>query len=225
MNPLDNAVWYALDGPQARLAEGSGDARRFPATVAPFAAIPDAAGPAAWEALRALVGPGRSAVLFRAPFAPPGGWQPVTRIPCLQMVCARLPKTPPATAFETLGAADVDAMLDLVARTQPGPFGPRTAELGRYIGLRADRRLVAMAGERLRIAGATEVSAVCTDPEHRRRGLAAALVAALVTAIRERAETAFLHVVETNVEAIRVYDALGFETRTRIDVVALRAPA
>jgi hypothetical protein len=50
----------------------------------------------------------------------------------------------------TLRAADVEEMLDLVARTEPGPFGPQTYRMGRYLGIRrADRRggaLIAVVG-------------------------------------------------------------------------------
>jgi hypothetical protein len=36
----------------------------------------------------------------------------------------------------SLGAADVPEMLELTARTKPGPFLPRTFELGPYLGIR-----------------------------------------------------------------------------------------
>jgi predicted GNAT family acetyltransferase len=81
-----------------------------------------------------------------------------------------------------------------------------------------------MAGERLHPPGYTEISAVCTDADHRGRGLASQLVRALVRSIRGRGETPFLHLTIENETAHSVYDALGFETRALLDVVALRAP-
>jgi predicted GNAT family acetyltransferase len=82
-----------------------------------------------------------------------------------------------------------------------------------------------MAGERLRVPGAIEISAVCTDPAYQRRGLAAALVARLVGDIVARGERPFLHVADDNHGARRVYEALGFTVRARVDALILRTPA
>ncbi|HZR81835.1 MAG TPA: GNAT family N-acetyltransferase [Candidatus Binatia bacterium] len=231
-DPFDNAVWHALTGPLARFAEGTGRALRFSADVSPFAGLPDGAAPADWDALRDLLGPGRPAVLFRGELAAPEGWKVLNRMPCRQMVSSRPIAVDVRRSAalglagpELLGAEDAPAMLDLATRTQPGPFATRTPELGDYIGVRANGRLVAMAGERLRLTGATEISAVCTDPDHRRSGLAAELVAAMVARIRARGDVPFLHVLVENAAAIRVYEALGFDTRRLIDVTILRTPA
>jgi predicted GNAT family acetyltransferase len=123
-----------------------------------------------------------------------------------------------------LGPADVPEMLDLTARTRPGPFLPRTYELGAYLGIRRDGALVAMAGERLKPPGWTEISAVCTDDAWRGHGFASALIRVLVAGIRARGETAFLHAVATNTGAIRLYEAMGFELRRTTVFRALRTP-
>ena len=224
-DPLDNAVWHALGGPLARFAEGHGRARRFLADVAPFAGMPDEMDRAAWDDLGRLVGPGEVTALFRAPLITPPGWATVMRWPCRQMTCARAPAVEPLAGVTVLGRDDRAAMLALTAATQPGPFLERTHELGHYVGVHSEGRLVAMAGERLRLDGATEISAVCTDPDHRRAGLAAGLVSVLVARILARHETPFLHVAEDNLGALRVYEALGFTTRACIEAIALRAPA
>lgn len=112
-----------------------------------------------------------------------------------------------------LGAEDVPEMLELVAQTEPGPFLRRTIELGDYLGIRRDGLLVAMAGERFHVDGWTEISAVCTKPDHRGQGLASRLVGALIASIRRRSERAFLHVMSTNTGAIRLYEELGFRVR------------
>ena len=221
---LDNPVWHALEGPHRAFGEGDRLARRFDPEVAPFAALPDAVAPESWDALRTLAGPGRVVALFRRDLPAREGWEVAVRMPCHQMVCDRLREHPEAGGVAPLGPSDVADMRALVERTQPGPFFGRTHELGRFLGVREQGELIAMAGERLRIDGATEISAVCTDPRHRRRGLAAALVAAAATAVHARGETAFLHVLHDNTAAIRVYAALGFATRADIDVVGLRAP-
>jgi predicted GNAT family acetyltransferase len=121
----------------------------------------------------------------------------------------------------TLGPDDVPEMLDLVARAQPGPFAPRTIELGRYLGLRHEGALIAMAGERLQLPGWVEISAVCTDPAHRGRGLGTALVRAVSAGIRERGATPFLHTAASNERAIRLYRSLGFTKRRDISILDL----
>ena len=114
-------------------------------------------------------------------------------------------------------------MLALVERTRPGPFLPRTIELGTYLGVRDDGVLVAMAGERLHPPGWTEISAVCTDPAARGRGLATRLVRALVHGIRARGEQPFLHAAADN-PAIGLYESLGFRHRRGVTFAAARVP-
>jgi predicted GNAT family acetyltransferase len=118
----------------------------------------------------------------------------------------------------------VPEILDLVARTRPGPFWPRTHELGTYLGIRDNGRLVAMAGERLRPPGWTEISAVCTAAEARGRGCAARLVGALVERILARGDHPFLHVAESNTGAIALYERIGFETRKQVTFRGFRTP-
>ncbi|MFD9074916.1 GNAT family N-acetyltransferase, partial [Streptomyces lasiicapitis] len=103
-------------------------------------------------------------------------------------------------------------------------FRERTIELGTYLGIRHEGALVAMAGERLHPPGWTEISAVCTDPAHRGRGLASRLVLAVAYGIRERGETPFLHTAARNTGAIRLYESLGFRLRRHIPFRAARVP-
>ena len=221
MHLLDNPVWHALTGPQATVAEGGSRARRYNPSMAPFAALPDEPAPAAWDDLAAVVGDG-VAVLFRGAgdVRPADGWRELARIPTVQMVAAAV-VAGPSVAVDVLGSDDVPAMLALVEQTHPGPFEQRTVELGAYVGVRDEGALVAMAGERMRLPGHTEISAVCTAPTHQRRGLAAALVSTLVSGIAARGDTAFLHVVTDNVGAIRLYEALGFTVRRSMEVTVL----
>jgi predicted GNAT family acetyltransferase len=131
----------------------------------------------------------------------------------------------PDAGLDTLGDDDVDAMLALVGRTRPGPFARRTHELGTYLGVHDDLvGLVAMAGERLRVPGATEISAVCTDPAARGRGLATRLVLAIAAGIRERGELPILHASADNTSAVRLYEQLGFTLRSEPSFVAVSAP-
>jgi predicted GNAT family acetyltransferase len=113
-------------------------------------------------------------------------------------------------------------MLALIARTRPGPFLTRTIEMGAYLGLRCDGVLIAMAGERLRPAGWTEISAVCTDSAFRGQGIGTRLVQAVAMAIRERGERPFLHASASNETAIRLYQSLGFELRRTVTFTSVR---
>ena len=121
---------------------------------------------------------------------------------------------------------DVPDMMALVELTRPGPFGERTIEMGRYWGHGdTNGRLVAMAGERLHLEGWTEISAVCTHPDHRGRGLAATLSHHVATAILERGEQPFLHAAEGNDPALSVYRRLGFADRRMVEFALVEAPA
>lgn len=220
---LDNPIWAALTGPHAHLAERHGLAARYPAQVSPFTALADPADPRAWRDLAALAGPGAT-VPVSGVDAVPAGWQVVESGRGVQLVATAL-RTEPAPDAVELGPADVPEILDLIARTRPGPFLPRTVELGRYLGLRHHGRLIAMAGERLRVPGGTEISAVCTDPAHRGRGLATRLVRAVAAGIEERGDTPFLHAAAANAPAIRLYQSLGFTLRRTTDFLLARTPS
>jgi ribosomal protein S18 acetylase RimI-like enzyme len=220
---LDNAVWHSLIGPRARLAERRGQAARFDPDVSVFAALPDDPGPESWEDLAALVAPGGFTVLFRRTLEIPDGWEILEQGVGVQMLAgADLDVTTTGEAvLEPLGPGDVDEMVALVTATDPGPFERRTVEIGGYLGVRAGGRLVAMAGERLSCAGYTEISAVCTDAGHRGRGLASLLTRAVAARIRARGEEAYLHAAAHNTNAIRLYESLGFATRTTCDYAVI----
>jgi predicted GNAT family acetyltransferase len=115
--------------------------------------------------------------------------------------------------FLELGTPDEPEMLALAKLTEPGPFGTRTRELGTFIGIREGGRLASMAGVRLHVHGFTEVSAVCTHPDHLGKGYAAGLMSEIMARIRKRGDTPFLHVRADNTRAIQIYERLGFRQR------------
>lgn len=153
----------------------------------------------------------------------PDGWEVAATVAGVQLSGENVAGRPDAEAVP-LTAADVPEMLDLVGRTQPGPFLPRTIELGGYLGIRREGALVAMAGRRLRPPGWTEISAVCTDEAFRGRGLATRLVLAVAAGIRARGETPFMHAAASNTGAIRLYESLGFRLRRTATFLAVRVP-
>ncbi|MDX3098055.1 GNAT family N-acetyltransferase [Streptomyces sp. ME01-24h] len=219
---LDNPVWAALAGPHARFAEVRGRAARYRADVSVFAGLADPADPAAWDDLAGLLGPGGTALVTGSPVVPED-WEVLEGGEGLQMVGTAL-RVRHAPEAVRLGAEDTDDVLDLVARTRPGPFLPRTLELGTYLGIRENGRLIAMAGERMRPPGWTEISAVCTDPDHRGRGLATRLVNAVAAGITERGDTPVLHAAVSNTNALRLYESMGFSLRRRTLFLQVRAP-
>ncbi|MGJ5749555.1 FR47-like protein [Streptomyces puniciscabiei] len=220
---LDNPALTSLAGPHAHFAERRGRVLRYPVDVSPWLALPDEPHARDWADLAALAGPGAEIPLAGYCGEVPDGWEITFRIDGVQFVDDGLAAAPDAEAVR-LGPADVPEMLDLVARTRPGPFLPRTVELGTYLGIRRDGALIAMAGERLHPPGWTEISAVCTDPAFRGEGLATRLILAVAHGIRERGETPFLHTSAENTGAIRLYESLGFRLRRRTAFLAARAP-
>ncbi|GAA1646954.1 GNAT family N-acetyltransferase [Actinoplanes couchii] len=204
---LTNPVWAALSGPQACFAEAAGNAARYLPEIAPFAALSDPADPSAWRDLATITD---FAIVTGPSVIPLAGWRTESVTPGVQMIGQSMSGVDdPDTVVLT--EKDVPEMLELVARAKPGPFLKRTVDLGRYLGIRdSGGKLVAMAGERFRMPGWTEVSAVCTDPEWRGKGLAARLTLAVASGILARGELPFLHAVHDNDNAIRLYGRLGF---------------
>ncbi|WP_433189720.1 GNAT family N-acetyltransferase [Actinoallomurus sp. CA-150999] len=221
---LDDPVGESLRGRHAHLARRWGRAATYLPEVATFSAVTADPDPEEWADLARLLGPGEFADMFGCPATPPSDWEPVFVLQGRQMVWPGSSHPDAEAGVVELGADSVPEMLDLVARAQPGPFWPRTHELGTFLGVRDNGTLVAMAGERLRPPGWTEISAVCTAPEARGRGHAARLVSALVARILARGERPFLHVAETNTGAIGLYERLGFETRRHVTFRGFRTP-
>jgi ribosomal protein S18 acetylase RimI-like enzyme len=222
-HPLDAVIWRALTSVQESLAEGDEWARRYPAAIAPFAATVDTEA-ASFRSLLALVGGNDQIALFTTEeVQPPSAFTVVRRASVDQMVLedAGACRAQPGAPIVALGVADGREMLALASVTQPGPFGPRTIELGHYIGIRQQGALVAMAGERMRLDGFTEISAVCVEPAYRGHGFAAELVRSLASSITARSEIPFLHVFSLNHVAIALYRKLGFTLRRRVHLTVL----
>jgi ribosomal protein S18 acetylase RimI-like enzyme len=221
---LDRPIWSSLHSKHRALAQGGPLAFRYPPTIAPFAAVPDLS-PAAVSALLKLAADAPVALLSDGPLEPLDGLEvQATMVVCQMVLAGGIPAMPDFTP-ELLGAADVPAMLELTALTKPGPFLPETYRLGRYIGIREGGRLAAMAGERMRLDGFTEISAVCVHPDFRGKGYAQMLVKNLMNTIAADGTVPFLHVVDENRGAIALYERLGFAIRSKRNFTVMRRPA
>ena len=222
-HPLDRPVWNALATRQRALAEGDASALRLAPDYGVFAAAVDHR-PESLAALARLTPAEGQLALVEADATPaiPGA-SVASHALIWQMVAEAItPADAPDFAITPLGEADAPQMLALATLTRPGPFFTRTHQLGDFVGVKAaDGGLLAMAGERLKPAGFTEVSGVCTLPGERGRGYAGALMRVVASAILARGETPFLHSYAHNTGAIALYESLGFTLRHAMTMTVL----
>jgi ribosomal protein S18 acetylase RimI-like enzyme len=220
---LDNPVWNALQTEHLPYTVGTRSVQRYPHQMLPFVACAHPAS-ADLNQLEPWTAKGELLYLVGEPAKLPANWSNTVKLDCLQMICPLL-KSP--VADETieillLAPKDIPELIELIHYVQPGYFLKDTPLLGRYFGIRQGQKLVAVAGERLRIAGFTEISAVCTHPSFTGRGFAKMLVAHLVRLNLLEGTLPFLHVLSTNTRAIQVYQQLGFKERRTIPFWQLR---
>jgi len=209
----DNICWYALSGPHAAFAVGTPEVRRYAAGFSPIIGFAD---------------PQRANLAALAPYcesgehfycegwtgAAPEGWRVEKELTTLQMIWdGAAPDEDDAADLVQLGPQHGAQALELALLTKPGPFGPRTTELGDYFGVFEGERLVAMAGERMAAGPLREISGVCTHPDFVGRGHARRLVARLVRTQIDRGEIPLLHVLRDNVTALGLYERMGFRVR------------
>lgn len=218
---LDNVFWSALTGAHAQFAAGEGGVRRYARGFSPIAAFENQRRPD-FAALAACVQPGEMVYLDGIDVPMPAGWRLDVETKMFKMVWhGGAPAHDADFAPVPLGLAHRDEAMALAALTRPGPFGPRTIELGDYFGVFHEGRLVAMAGERTHVDTFREVSGVCSHPDHQGRGLARKLVAHLVRRHVARGETSFLHVMSANAGARALYERMGFREYREVGVRAV----
>ena len=218
---LDRPIWNALSTRHAALAEGGHLARRYAPSVHPFACSRDNS----LESVRALAdiaAPGETLVFLQADefLLPPGFTATLTAFG-VQMIAERQMPEIEDSRIEKLGEADAAEMLELATLTKPGPFTMKAQALGDFWGVKENGRLIAMAGERLKQDGMTEVSGVCTHPDFQGKGLGRLMTLYTAGKIFAKGEQAFLHTYASNAVAIGLYESIGFRLRTRMNVAAI----
>jgi predicted GNAT family acetyltransferase len=222
-HPLDRPAWNALTTRQTEFAEGSELAWRFQPDLIPFAAAREES-PEALAALSTLPGEFLTLAELYEPTMP-AGFEIFIAAPIVQMLAKNIPAPVDDARIELLTSADAQEMLDLATLTRPGPFTLRAQALGAFYGVRVDGRIVAMAGERMKQDGFSELSGVCVHPDFRGQGLARLLSIHITHRIRARGETPYLHAWASNAAAIALYEQIGYATRVRLNVKVVRREA
>jgi predicted GNAT family acetyltransferase len=219
---LNNPAWAALTTKQAHLRQGERLAFRYHPDTAPFAAVASETREA-FQELGQLLLPHETVALQTLDPLPSMEAVQAERIGVIrQMVAERPPSNSTSDDIVRLNDSHAEEMLELAQRTKPGPFGKRTHETGNYIGIRDHGCLIAMAGERMRLDGFVEISAVCVDAEYRGRGLAGRLMNVLSREIGERGDTPFLHVFDDNHSAVALYERLGFASHQTFSLYRIK---
>ena len=214
---LDNPVWEALSSVDSHFNSGTDTLKFYPETMSPFVGLQN------WDEsdLQTLITtlPSNRSFSIMKVNEPrlPSQFQIIFSLPLFQLVCLDFkPYSNPSHTIQKLESKDIPQMLELTAKTKPGPFYEKTIDFGNYLGIYSGDTLISMAGERLHLNGYTEVSAICTHPDYLGKNYASGLTSMVCQTIIENKNTPFLHVRQDNVRAIEMYKRLGFQIRAEV---------
>ncbi|MDQ0106202.1 ribosomal protein S18 acetylase RimI-like enzyme [Chitinophaga terrae (ex Kim and Jung 2007)] len=220
---LNNPAWSALTTEQSFFARGNEAFKRYQPGILSFAACADP-GNSDPARLDEWLEAGESFYMIGELPAIPGNWKVEFTLPCFQMVLTTLNRNARSgdAPIRILGEADGEEMYELINSLQPGYYLKDTRQLGTYMGIHDNGKLVAMAGERMRMSGFTELSAICTHPSYTGKGYAQQLIIALCEQHKAAGITSFLHVSAANERAVSLYEYMGFRKRTSINFTKLK---
>lgn len=219
---LDNPAWWALNGVQQAFAMGNAYVQRYRRGILPFAAY-DHQHADRVANLDSLLAPGEVFFLIGSLPTLPPNWSILSELPCAQMINQTRVTLPPGeVTIAALGEQNKTELYQLIQQVQPGYYEPDTHQLGSYYGIYENQQLVAVAGERMRLEELSELSAICTHPAYGGRRYAQHLIAHLCNSNHDQGIIPFLHVLETNERAIRLYEYLNFVKRRTISFWKLR---
>ena len=212
---LDNPAWHALNSKHKDFAIGTAQAKRYSPEIVSFIGFEQSPDP-----LDPFIKEDESFFIIGDLPPLPAHWEMQHDLVCLQMVCEKSIMAGDAPVIEVL--SDSQEMYELVTKVQPGYYLPGTHRMGDYFGIRQEGKLVAMAGERMRLDGFTELSAIVTLPEFTGRQYARHLITHLVNRNLAAGNIPFLHVSQSNERAIGLYERLGFVTRRKISFYLIK---
>lgn len=219
---LDRPIWSALQTRHRAFAQGNDLARRYRPSIVPFAAT-GADDAESLRALEQLVSAGESVILLQSDaIALPAGLFATSTAAGVQMIAERPLQTVSDQRVQRLTRDDAAEMLALALLTKPGPFTLEALSLGDFWGVKIEGRLVAMAGERMKQPGYTELSGVCSHPEFRGGGLGKLLSLFVANRIMARGEVPYLHAYASNATAIRLYESIGLRLRSTMNVAVVQ---
>lgn len=216
---LDNPVWFSLSETHQKHSIGYEHVKFYHPDYCPFGGFTnqDTSNPCA--AYSQLCNP--FFIVGEQPMLP-DFLRIEKELICLQMVVSTKVEIATTEEILPLTTTHSDALFQLVNQVQPGYFRNKTFLLGDYFGIFKNGKLIAAAGERMKMNRFTEVSAIVTHPDHTGKGYAGQLTAHVVNKIFDEGKLPFLHVVNTNQRAIALYEKLGFITRRNISFWLIR---
>lgn len=219
---LDRPIWSALATRHQAFAQGDNLAKRYRPSIVSFAATA-ADDPESLQALGRLIPPYESAILVQADaIALPARFSVISTAALVQMIAEPPLQIVSDERVQRMTREDAAEMLALASITKPGPFTLEALNLGDFWGVRIGGRLVAMAGERMKQPGYTELSGVCSHPEFRGGGLGRLLSLFVASQIMARGEIPYLHAYASNAAAIGLYESIGFRLRSTMNMAVVQ---
>ena len=218
---LDNPAWYSLKETHQSLSISSDEIKFYLPEICPFGGMTSPEANLSLFIHNHIPLSNSFFVIGNKP-QKTSGLSFEKELVCLQMVCSETIKMETTEDILELNEKHKGQLVQLVNMVQPGYFKEGTVKMGDYFGIFKNDTLVAVTGERMKMNGFTEISAVVTHPAFTGKGFAKQLIAHTVNKNFEQTIVPYLHVAETNSGAIQLYEKLGFVARRKISFWMMR---